>query len=219
MSLVVAIDGPAGSGKGTVTKIIANKKNLQYIDTGAMYRCIALKMLEENVGLEDTEKIKNILNDIEIDLEGSNVFLNNRDVTKQIRTVEVSNFTSPVSAIGFVREKMVELQRALAKGKDVIMEGRDIGTIVFPNADVKIYLDAKPEERARRRVEQNEKNGISSNYEQILKDIIERDTRDMTRENSPLKKADDAIFVDTTSLTIDEVIDRIINIIENKMRE
>lgn len=219
MSLVVAIDGPAGSGKGTVTKIIANKKNLQYIDTGAMYRCIALKMLEENVGLEDTEKIKNILNDIEIDLEGSNVFLNNRDVTKQIRTVEVSNFTSPVSAIGFVREKMVELQRALAKGKDVIMEGRDIGTIVFPNADVKIYLDAKPEERARRRVEQNEKNGIASNYEQILKDIIERDTRDMTRENSPLKKADDAILVDTTSLTIDEVIDKIINIIENKMKE
>lgn len=219
MSLVVAIDGPAGSGKGTVTKIIANNKNLQYIDTGAMYRCIALKMLEENVGLEDTEKIKNILNDIEIDLEGSNVFLNNRDVTKQIRTVEVSNFTSPVSAIGFVREKMVELQRALAKGKDVIMEGRDIGTIVFPNADVKIYLDAKPEERARRRVEQNEKNGIASNYEQILKDIIERDTRDMTRENSPLKKADDAILVDTTSLTIDEVIDKIINIIENKMKE
>lgn len=219
MSLVVAIDGPAGSGKGTVTKIIASKKNLQYIDTGAMYRCIALKMLEENVGLEDTEKIKNILDNIEIDLEGSNVFLNNRDVTKQIRTVEVSNFTSPVSAIGFVREKMVDLQRALASGKDVIMEGRDIGTIVFPNADVKIYLDAKPEERARRRVEQNEKNGIASNYEQILKDIIERDTRDMTRENSPLKKADDAILVDTTSLTIDEVIDKIINIIENKMKE
>lgn len=219
MSFVVAIDGPAGSGKGTVTKIIASKKNLQYIDTGAMYRCIALKMLEENVGLEDTEKIKKILDNIQIDLEGSNVFLNNRDVTKQIRTVEVSNFTSPVSAIGFVREKMVELQRALANGKDVIMEGRDIGTIVFPNADVKIYLDAKPEERARRRVEQNEKNGISSNYEQILKDIIERDTRDMTRENSPLKKADDAILVDTTCLTIEEVIDKIINIIENKMKE
>lgn len=219
MSFVVAIDGPAGSGKGTVTKIIASKKNLQYIDTGAMYRCIALKMLEENVGLEDTEKIKKILDNIQIDLEGSNVFLNNRDVTKQIRTVEVSNFTSPVSAIGFVREKMVELQRTLANGKDVIMEGRDIGTIVFPNADVKIYLDAKPEERARRRVEQNEKNGISSNYEQILKDIIERDTRDMTRENSPLKKADDAILVDTTCLTIEEVIDKIINIIENKMKE
>lgn len=219
MSFVVAIDGPAGSGKGTVTKIIASKKNLQYIDTGAMYRCIALKMLEENVSLEDIEKIKKILDNIQIDLEGSNVFLNNRDVTKQIRTVEVSNFTSPVSAIGFVREKMVELQRALANGKDVIMEGRDIGTIVFPNADVKIYLDAKPEERARRRVEQNEKNGISSNYEQILKDIIERDTRDMTRENSPLKKADDAILVDTTCLTIEEVIDKIINIIENKMKE
>lgn len=218
MSIVVAIDGPAGSGKGTVTKLIASKLNLQYIDTGAMYRCVALKMLEEKISLEDTEKIKQILNDIDIDLEGSKVFLNGREVTKEIRTIEVSNFASPVSTIGCIRTKMVELQRALAKGKDVIMEGRDIGTVVFPNANVKIYLDATPEERARRRFEQNEKNGMPSNYEQILKDIIERDTRDMSRENSPLKKAEDAVLIDTTLLTIDEVAQKISDIIENKRK-
>jgi cytidylate kinase len=211
--MVVAIDGPAGSGKGTVTKIVAKSLGLQYIDTGAMYRCIALKMLEEKVTLEDNKKIRDILDNIKIDLQGSKVFLNGRDVTKEIRTIEVSNFTSPVSAIGFIREKMVELQRELANGKNVIMEGRDIGTVVFPNAEVKIYLDATPEERARRRFEQNQKNGIESNYEQILKDIIERDTRDMSRENSPLKKADDAVWLDTTELTIDEVIEKIIAII------
>jgi cytidylate kinase len=214
--MIVAIDGPAGSGKGTVTKIVAKKLDLQYIDTGAMYRCIALEMLKDNVGLEDDEKIKDILNNTTIDLQGSKVFLNNRDVTQEIRTIEVSNFTSPVSAIGFIREKMVELQRELAEGKNVIMEGRDIGTVVFPNAEVKIYLDATPEERARRRFEQNEKNGIESSYEQILKDIIQRDTRDMSRENSPLKKADDAILIDTTKLTIDEVIEKIIAIINER---
>ena len=215
--MIVAIDGPAGSGKGTVTKIIAEKMNLQYIDTGAMYRCVALKMLEEKVSLEEKEKIKQILDNIEIDLKGTTVFLNGKEVTKEIRSVEVSNFSSPVSTISFVREKMVELQRALANGKNIIMEGRDIGTVVFPNADVKIYLDATSEERAKRRVEQNEKNGLESNYNQILKDIIERDNRDMNREISPLRKADDAILVDTTSLSIDKVVEKISDIIYNQI--
>lgn len=215
--MIVAIDGPAGSGKGTVTKIIAEKKNLQYIDTGAMYRCVALKMLEEKISLEDIKNIEQILDNIEIDLKGSKVFLNGKEVTKEIRSVEVSNFTSPVSTIGFIREKMVELQRTLAKGKDVIMEGRDIGTVVFPDADVKIYLDATSEERAKRRVEQNKQNGISSNYNQILKDIIERDNRDMNREISPLRKAEDAILVDTTSLTIEDVVEKVSDIIDNKI--
>ncbi len=215
--MIVAIDGPAGSGKGTVTKIIAEKMNLQYIDTGAMYRCVALKMLEEKVSLEEKEKIKQILDNIEIDLKGTAVFLNGKEVTKEIRSVEVSNFSSPVSTISFVREKMVELQRTLANGKNIIMEGRDIGTVVFPNADVKIYLDATSEERAKRRVEQNEKNGLESNYNQILKDIIERDNRDMNREISPLRKADDAILVDTTSLSIDKVVEKISDIIYNQI--
>lgn len=215
--MIVAVDGPAGSGKGTLTKIAAEKLNLQYIDTGAMYRCIALKMLEDGVGLEDTEKIKEILENIEIDLEGTKVFLNGRDVSKEIRTVEVANFTSPVSAIDFIRTKMVELQRSLAKEKDIIMEGRDIGTVVFPDADVKIYLDATAEERARRRVRQNKENGIASDYEQILKDIIERDTRDMSRPNSPLKKAEDAIVVDTTDDECEVNAQKLIDVIKSKM--
>lgn len=215
--MIVAVDGPAGSGKGTLTKMVAEKMDLQYIDTGAMYRCIALKMLEEGIGLEDTEKIKELLENIEIDLQGTKVILNGRDVSKEIRTVEVANFTSPVSAIDFVRTKMVELQRGLAKEKDIIMEGRDIGTVVFPNADVKIYLDASAEERAKRRVKQNEENGISSNYEQILKDIIERDTRDMSRTNSPLKKADDAVVVDTTDNECEVNAEKIIEVIKSKI--
>lgn len=215
--MIVAVDGPAGSGKGTLTKIVADKLNLQYIDTGAMYRCIALKMLEEGIGLEDIDKIKEILEDVKIDLDGATVILNGRDVSKKIRTVEVANFTSPVSTIDCIRTKMVELQRDLAKEKDIIMEGRDIGTVVFPNADVKIYLDATAEERAKRRVKQNEENGITSNYEQILKDIIERDTRDMSRPNSPLKKADDAIVVDTTDAGCEVNAQKIIEIIKSKM--
>ncbi len=215
--MIVAVDGPAGSGKGTLTKLVADKLNLQYIDTGAMYRCIALKMLEEGIGLEDTDKIKEILDGIEIDLQGPKVILNGRDVSKEIRTVEVANFTSPVSTIDFVRTKMVELQRGLGKEKDIIMEGRDIGTVVFPNADVKIYLDASAEERAKRRVKQNEENGIASNYKQILKDIIERDTRDMSRPNSPLKKAEDAVVVDTTDAECEVNAQKIIDVIKSKI--
>lgn len=215
--MIIAIDGPAGSGKGTAAKLVSEKLNFINIDTGAMYRCVALKMAENNIGLEDYEEIHKILDDIEIDFEGQNVFLNGRDVSKEIRTVEISNFVSPVSAIGFIREKMVDLQRKLGAGKSVVMEGRDIGTVVFPNADLKIYLDATAEERARRRVAQNTENNIASDYEQILKDIIERDKRDSTREISPLKKADDAIVVDSTNLTIEEVVTKIVELAKERM--
>lgn len=215
--MIIAIDGPAGSGKGTAAKLVSERLNFINIDTGAMYRCVALKMAENNIGLEDYEEIHKILEDIEIDFEGQNVILNGRDVSKEIRTVEISNFVSPVSAIGFIREKMVELQRKLGAGKSVVMEGRDIGTVVFPNADLKIYLDATAEERARRRVAQNAENNIVSNFEQILKDIIERDKRDSTREISPLKKADDAIVVDSTNLTIEEVVNRIVELAKSRM--
>ena len=212
MSLVVAIDGPAGSGKGTAAKLVSQKLNFINIDTGAMYRCVALKMLEDNISLEEYDKIHKLLDEINIEFNGEKVILNGRDVSKEIRTVEVSNFTSPVSTIGFIREKMVELQQEIGKGKNVVMEGRDIGTVVFPNADLKIYLDATSEERAKRRVAQNTRNNIESNYEQILKDIIERDKRDSTREISPLKKADDAILIDSTNLTIEEVVNKIVEL-------
>ena len=214
--MIIAIDGPAGSGKGTVAKLISEKLKFVNIDTGAMYRCVALKMYENHIGINDFEKIHEVLDNIEINFENEKVFLNGRDVSKDIRTVEISNFVSPVSTIGFVREKMVDLQRELGRKNNVVMEGRDIGTVVFPNADLKIYLDATPEERARRRVAQNIQNGIESNYDQILKDIIERDNRDSTREISPLKKADDAILIDSTNLTIDEVVNRIIDLVKSK---
>ena len=222
MSFIVAIDGPAGSGKGTITKIVGEKLNLLNIDTGAMYRCIALQMLRENINLEEFKKIEELLNKIDIKLinENSNikVFLNNEEVTNKIRTEEVCKFVSPVSAIGIVREKMVKMQRKFGEEQNIIMEGRDIGTAVFPNADVKIYLDASPEERARRRVIQNTEKGIESDYENVLKEIKIRDERDSTREISPLKKASDAILVDSTNMTIDEVVEEIIRIIENKKR-
>lgn len=213
--MIIAIDGPAGSGKGTIAKLVSEKLKFINIDTGAMYRCVALKMLEKKIGLDNYDEIHKILNEIDISFDDESVILNGKDVSKDIRTIEVSNFVSPVSAIGFIRDKMVELQRKLGDENNVVMEGRDIGTVVFPNAELKIYLDATPEERARRRVAQNTSNNIESNYEQILKDIIERDTRDSTRKISPLKKADDAVVIDSTNLTIDEVVNKVIELVEN----
>ena len=218
MAFIVAIDGPAGAGKGTITKLVGERLNLLNIDTGAMYRCVALQMIRDNIKIEELDKIEKLLKNINISLvnkDGNiNVFLNEEDVTNKIRTEEISKFVSPVSAIRIIREKMVELQRKFGEEQDIIMEGRDIGTEVFPNANVKIYLDATSEERARRRLIQNQEKGIECNYEEILKEIRIRDERDSTREISPLKKADDAILVDSTNMTIDEVVAEIIGIIE-----
>lgn len=220
MGFVVAIDGPAGSGKGTIAKNISERLNLVNIDTGAMYRCIALKMLRENVGLEDLDRIKEILKEVEIELKPEEniyrVYLNGEDVSTAIRTEEVTNYSSPASKIPIVREKLVELQRKTADNADIVMEGRDIGTNVFPNANVKIYLDATPEERARRRLKQNLEKGIETDYETVLKDIKERDYRDSTRELNPLKQAEDAIYVDSTNLSIEEVTQKVIDIINEK---
>lgn len=220
MSFIVAIDGPAGSGKGTITKIIGDKLNLIYIDTGAMFRCVALEMARKNISVEDEIGIKNILDNIKIEFQNDDgkqiVLLNGEDVSLEIRTSEISNFVSPVSAIKIVRDNLLKLQRQVAEGKNVIMEGRDIGTVVFPNANVKIYLDASSEERARRRVKQNQEKGLPADYETILEEIKIRDRRDSTREIAPLKKADDAILVDSTNLTIDEVVNEIIKIIDSK---
>lgn len=222
MSFVVAIDGPAGSGKGTITKAVAEKMDLVNIDTGAMYRCVALDMIEKGISIEEEDKIERLLNEIKIELINKNesleILLNGKNVTKQIRTPEVTKFVSPVSTVKCIREKMTKLQRNFGKSQNIIMEGRDIGTTIFPNANVKIYLDATPEERARRRVKQNIENGIESNYEEILEAIKMRDKRDSTREISPLKKADDAIYIDSSEMTIDEVVEKIVNIIKERIK-
>ena len=219
MSFVVAIDGPAGSGKGTITKLVGQKEDLINIDTGAMYRCVTLNMLNEKIDLEDTEKIKELLENINIEFKTENgedkVYLNKKDVSKQIREENVNAIVSQVSHLIEVRENITNLSRKVAEGKNVIMEGRDIGTNVFPNAEIKIYLDATPEERATRRMKQNQEKGIESTYEEILENIKFRDNNDKTSDVAPLKQAEDAIYVDTTNLKISEVVDKICEIIES----
>ena len=220
MSFVVAIDGPAGTGKGTVTKIIAERLNLIYIDTGAMYRAVALKALKNNIQPEEIEKIEEILKDISIKLNKvdgkQQVLLDGEDVTEEIRTPKVDGVVAKFAAVKQVREKMTPLQREMRSEGNIIMEGRDIGTVVFPDADVKIYLDATVEERARRRYKQNLEKGIECNYEEILGGIKERHILETTREIAPLKQADDAKYVDSTELSIEQVVEKIIDIIKNK---
>ena len=220
MSFVVAIDGPAGAGKGTITKLVGEKLGLINIDTGATFRCVALNMLQEHIDIQEEEKIEKMLNNINIEMHiDGKIFLNGEDVTHRIRENDVNGLVSPVSTLPVVRNKLLEVQRNIAKGKNVIMEGRDIGTVVFPNADVKIYLDAAAEERARRRVLQNQEKGIESSYEEVLKGIKDRDKRDSTREIAPLKKAEDAIYVDSTNLSIEQVVNQIVKIIENNKKK
>lgn len=219
MGFVVAIDGPAGSGKGTIAKLIGERLKLVNIDTGAMYRCIALQMLREKISLDEEEKIKDILEKTDIVLNSDEdeykVYMNGEDVSLAIRTEEVSNFVSPMSKIQIIRDKLIDMQRKTAENADIVMEGRDIGTNVFPNANVKIYLDATPEERARRRVLQNKEKGLEVDYSVVLEDIKARDYRDSTREINPLKKAEDAVYLDTTNLSIEEVVEKVIEIINN----
>ena len=216
--MIVAVDGPAGSGKGTVTKRIEKELGFLNLDTGATYRCVALQGLRENVSLKDEEKIIKIANDINIEINNTGdkdiILLNGEDVSKEIRTKEVTSIVSQVSSIIPVREKMVEVQRKLANEKNVIVEGRDIGTVVFPNADIKIYLDASEEVRAKRRYEENIQNGIDTTYEEVLENVKMRDYNDMHKKVGALKKADDAIVVDSTNLTIDDVVEKIKEIIK-----
>ena len=215
MSFIVAIDGPAGAGKGTITKLVGQKLGLVNIDTGATFRCVALNMIQEHIDITEEEKIREMLNKMNIEMHpDGKIFLNGEEVTKRIREHDVNKFVSPISVLSIVRNKLLEVQRKIAEGKNVIMEGRDIGTVVFPNADVKIYLDATPEERARRRVIQNQEKGIECSYEEVLAGIKDRDKRDSTRKIAPLKKAEDAIYVDSTNLSVEQVVEKIIEIIK-----
>ncbi|MGX6590815.1 (d)CMP kinase [Cetobacterium ceti] len=216
-NFVVAIDGPAGSGKSTIAKIIGKDYGLTYLDTGAMYRMVALYTLKNNISLENKKEIVNALEKIEIDIQGEKFILNGEDVSKEIRTPEVASIVSPVAAIKEVRVKLVELQREISSGKKVILDGRDIGTVVFPKADLKIFLVASPEERAKRRMKDYESKNIKENFEEVLASIKERDHIDSTRKESPLKKAEDAIEIDTSFLNISEVVDKISSLINNRI--
>ncbi|MDD7263057.1 MAG: (d)CMP kinase [Fusobacterium mortiferum] len=214
---IVTVDGPAGSGKSTIAKIIAKKYGFTYLDTGAMYRMIALYALENSIDLQDSKAIETMLKNTKLNIVGNQFFLNGKDVSDEIRTPRVSAIVSPVSAIKEVRVKLVDLQREISKGKSVILDGRDIGTVVFPSGDVKIYLVASPEERAKRRLKEYEEKGVEADYESVLASIKERDFIDSTRKESPLKKAEDAHEIDSSTMSIDEVVEVISKYIDEKI--
>lgn len=227
MSYIVAIDGPAGSGKGTLTKVVAKELGLVSIDTGMLYRCHALAVVRNNIDLYDKENIIKIMDNIEIKLKNENniqtVFLDGEDVTDQIRLPEVNNTVSLTSSIPEVRGKVTELERKigydwLKEGKNIIMEGRDITTVVFPEAEIKIYLDATPVERAKRRMEQQARKGINETFQEVLESIMNRDKNDMNKKVGALKRAPDAIYIDSSNLSIEQVKRKIINIIEKKQK-
>lgn len=208
MSFIVAIDGPAGSGKGTVTEILSKDLGLVNIGSGSAYRCVALACIKNGIKLEETEKIIKLLDEITIEFKMEDgkdiVYLDGEDVSTRIRETDVASIVSQVSSIKEVRFKLNDIFRKCAEGKNVIMEGRDIGTYVFPNADVKLYFDATPEERARRRFEQNKKSGIDTPYEEVLANIKARDKNDMEKEIGALKQAEDAVYIESTNMTIEE---------------
>lgn len=220
MGFIVAIDGTAGSGKGTITKIIAEKLNLVSIDTGAMYRSVALECMNKNVDCSNIEGIKEILKNIEIELKNENgkqiVLLNKKDVSKEIRTPEVDALVAKYAAIKEIRDKITPMQRKMGEKSDIIMEGRDIGTVVFPNADVKIFLDCSVEERARRRYNQDIEKGIKTTYEEVLESIKERHKLETEREIAPLVQAEDATYIDSTHMTIEEEANEVIKVIEER---
>ena len=216
--MIIAIDGPAGSGKSTIAKLVALELGFEYLDTGAMYRMVTLLLVNKKISLEDIRSIEKELKNMKIDILNNRFFLNNVDVTDEIRTPIVSENVSKVAKIKEIRYKMVELQREISKSKNTILDGRDIGTVVFPNAEIKIYLIADEVERAKRRYSELKKNSEIS-FEDVLKNIVERDRIDSTRVESPLKKAEDAIEIDTTGNTIEEVKEKILQEIEEYRNE
>ena len=222
MGFKIAIDGPAGAGKSTIAKQVARRENLIYIDTGAMYRAMSLLMLQNGIPLNDAEKIGQEFSPAQIDISYENgdqaVFLNGENVDAFLREERVGNAASAVSAVPRVRERLVQLQRELAESADVVMDGRDIGTVVLPDADLKIFLTASSRVRAERRYRELQEKGIEADLKTIQRDIEERDHRDMTRETSPLRQAEDAVVIDSSMMTVDEVIQNILDLIQSRRK-
>lgn len=211
--MIIAVDGPAGAGKSTVAKIVAKKLNINYLDTGAMYRAVTYKCLVNNIDINDEVSVINIAKNSIIDFKDNNIYLDEKILADEIRTMEVSNNVSNVAKIKEVRYLMVDIQREIGKRSSVILDGRDIGSYVFPNADYKFYLVATPEERGLRRYKELTEKGYDVNLDEIIKDIIKRDEIDSNREFAPLVKSDDAIEIDTTGKSIDEVVDLIYEVL------
>lgn len=216
MGYNVAIDGPAGAGKSTIAKLVAKEKGYVYVDTGAMYRGLAIHFLENGIEAEEKEKIAEACKDADVTIRYEDgqqqVYLNGKNITAKLREEAVGNMASKSSAIPEVRAKLLELQRELARKEDVIMDGRDIGTCVLPDADVKVFLTASVETRAKRRYDELVEKGVSCDLEEIARDIAERDERDSTREIAPLKQAEDAVLVDSSHMTIEEVVAAIVKL-------
>ena len=221
--MIIAIDGPSGAGKSTLAKHVAKELKFVYLDTGAMYRALALKVLRQGIDLADDARLEELIAGTAIDLEETNgklaVLLDGVDVAGEIRTPEVSQMASKVSALRIVRARMLELQREMGRRGSVVAEGRDIGTVIFPDAEVKIFLDASAGERARRRYNELKGAGRAVDYEETLRDIEERDKRDSERDLAPLRKAEDAVMMDSSNDTADDVAAKVLSHIRNKLRE
>jgi len=219
---IIAIDGPSGAGKSTVARTLARRMGYRYIDTGAMYRAVALKVKENSIGMEDEPALVRLASSLQITFiaegEETHILCNGKDITLAIRSPEISRLSSEISKRKGVREALVQLQREMGREGGVVLEGRDIGTVVFPDADIKFYLDADAEERGRRRFRDLVEKGMEVDFKETLREVIQRDKNDMNRTVSPLKKADDAIRIDSTCRTVEEIVQEMIRLTDEKRR-